>query len=83
MHLATLRTEDAAYVQFGDGSWRCFDLAADPTWTTEVHDPARVLPLAQAMLVWRSQHAGRTFADWLNEEGGVGRLPPTITFGRR
>ena len=43
-HLAVRRTESLAYVQFGNGSWKCFDLAADPTWRTEVTDPAVVLP---------------------------------------
>ena len=38
-HLAVHRDHRYAYVQFGDGSWRCFDLAADPTWRTEVDDP--------------------------------------------
>jgi arylsulfatase A-like enzyme len=75
LHLATVRTVTHAYVQFGDGSWRCFDLAADPTWRTEVVDPAVVLPLAQEMLVWRSTHADRTLADMLNEDGGIGRRP--------
>ena len=37
-NVATLRTDDAAYVQFGDGSWRCFDLT-DPTWNTADHRP--------------------------------------------
>ena len=46
-HMAVLRTVDHAYVQFGDGSWLCFDLVADPTWRTTVTDPAMVLPLAQ------------------------------------
>jgi arylsulfatase A-like enzyme len=73
-HLAVLRTEAAAYVQFGDGSWLCFDLAADPTWRTAVTDSAVVLPLAQAMLVWRSTHTDRTLADVLvGEGGGAGR----------
>ncbi len=75
LHLATLRTSTHAYVQFGDGSWSCFDLAADPTWRTVVEDPAVVLPLAQAMLVWRSVHADRTLADMLLEHGGIGRRP--------
>ena len=39
-HLTVRRDDDSAYVQFGDGSWRCFDLAADPTWRTETTDPA-------------------------------------------
>jgi arylsulfatase A-like enzyme len=72
-HLAVLRTERAAYVQFGDGTWSCFDLQADPTWRTEITDPATVLPLAQQMLVWRSGHADRTHTGFLLERGGVGR----------
>jgi arylsulfatase A-like enzyme len=72
-HLAVLRTNESAYVQFGDGSWLCFDLGADPTWRTPVTDPATVLPLAQAMLVWRSTHADRTLADLLIDEGVRGR----------
>jgi arylsulfatase A-like enzyme len=75
-HLAVRRERDLAYVQFGDGSWRCFDLAADPTWRTEVTDPAVVLPIAQRMLTWRSCHADRVLADMLTERGGVGRWPP-------
>ena len=78
LHLAVLRQADAAYVQFGDGSSRCFDLAADPTWRSEVRDPARVLALAQAMLTWRSQHTDRTLSDWLNEAGGIGRAELTL-----
>lgn len=76
-HLAVLRTEDRAYVQFGDGSWRCFDLAADPTWQTEIHDPGVVLADAQAMLVWRSRHADRTMTQMLLREHDrpIGRLP--------
>ena len=74
-HLAVRRDATAAYVQFGDGSWRCFDLAADPTWRAELHDPAAVLPHAQAMLQWRSVHADRTLADTLIEHGVQGRDP--------
>jgi len=75
-HLATLRTDDAAYVQFGDGTWVAFDLAADPTWRTLLHDTDRALALAQEMLVWRSTHAERTHTDFLLVDGGVGRWPP-------
>ena len=59
-HLAVLRSAARAYVQFGDGSWRCFDLVTDPTWGTEIDDLSIVLADAQAMLVWRSHHAERT-----------------------
>jgi arylsulfatase A-like enzyme len=75
-NLTTLRTETHAYVQFGNGEWLCFDLAADPTWRTTVTDPAVVLPLAQAMLTWRAQHTDRLLADMLCEDGGIGRWPP-------
>ena len=76
-NLAVRRFDDAAYVQFGDGSWRCFDLGADPTWRTEAHDPGRVLAYAQSMLAWRAEHADRTFTSFLLENGGVGRGPRT------
>lgn len=75
-HLAVHRTDTHAYVQFGNGDWMCFDLAADPTWGTTVDDPATVLPLAQGMLTWRSQHTDRLLADLVLERGGIGRWPP-------
>ena len=64
-------------MQFGSGEWRCYDLAADPTWRTEITDPALVLPHAQAMLAWRAVHAERRLTDMLSIEGGVGRIPTT------
>jgi arylsulfatase A-like enzyme len=75
-HLAALRTDSHAYVQFGNGDWLCFDLTADPTWRTTTRQPDVVLPLAQQMLVWRAQHTDRVLADMLCEDGGVGRWPP-------
>ena len=74
-NLAVRRSDDAAYVQFGDGTWRCFDLAVDPTWRTQIRDPDRVLGYAQSMLTWRAEHADRTFTSFLLEDGGVGRRP--------
>lgn len=74
--LAVRRSEDTGYVQFGNGDWLCFDLAADPSWRTRVHDPARVLAAAQAMLSWRARHAERTMTGMLVEGGGIGRWPP-------
>jgi arylsulfatase A-like enzyme len=74
-NLAVLRTAEAAYVQFGDGSALAFDLA-DPTWRTPLDDPAAILPLAQAMLAWRARHADRTLTGMLVDDGGVGRWPP-------
>ena len=75
-HLTVTRTDSHAYVQFGNGDWLCFDLATDPTWRTETHDPAVVLPLAQELLIWRSQHANRLLADLVLGAQGAGRWPP-------
>lgn len=77
-NLAVRRDRDTQYVQFGDGTWLCFDLAADPTGRTTITDPAIVLDQAQAMLVWRSRHTDRTLTDMLVANGGVGRLPPGV-----
>ncbi|MGA2520205.1 MAG: sulfatase-like hydrolase/transferase [Acidimicrobiales bacterium] len=77
-HLAVLRSADAAYVQFGSGEWRCFDLAADPSWGTEVQDGAVVLDHAQRMLTWRSRHADRALSDMLLSETMLGRLPDVV-----
>ncbi|HLN07177.1 MAG TPA: sulfatase-like hydrolase/transferase [Acidimicrobiales bacterium] len=74
-NLAVRRFEDGAYVHFGDGSWRCFDLDADPTWRTEVDDANRILGYAQSMLTWRAEHADRNVTSFLLESGGVGRWP--------
>jgi arylsulfatase A-like enzyme len=74
-NLAVRRFADGAYVQFGNGSWCCFDLAADPTWRTEVTDPSRVLAYAQSMLRWRSEHLDRTATSFLLQHGGIGRWP--------
>jgi arylsulfatase A-like enzyme len=74
-HLAVIRSESSAYVQFGSGDWRCFDLGADASWQTEVDDPATVLDHAQRMLTWRSRHAERTLSDMLLIDGGIGRVP--------
>ena len=78
-NLAVRRSRDRAYVHFGDGSWRCFDLAADPTWQTEVMDPAIVLTEASAMLSWRSRHLDRTMTGMLLQDGGIGRRPAPIS----
>ncbi len=75
-HLTVSMTDQVQYVQFGDGSWLCFDLAADRTARTQISDPAVVLANAQSMLTWRSRHADRTLTDMLVHQGGVGRLPP-------
>jgi arylsulfatase A-like enzyme len=75
-NLAVRRSRDRAFVHFGDGSWRCFDLAADPTWQTEATDPAVVLAEAAEMLSWRSRNLDRTMTGMLLQDGGIGRRPP-------
>ena len=74
-NLAVRRSDGAAYVHFGDGSWLAFDLAADPTWRTPLGDPSAVLNEAQALLTWRARHADRTLTGMLVEAGGIGRWP--------
>jgi len=74
-NLTVRRGENAAYVHVADGSWLCFDLAADPTWRTAVADPAVVLEQAQALLTWRARHADRTLTGMLVKDGGIGRWP--------
>ena len=75
-NLAVRRTATHAYVQFGNGTFHCFDLATDPTWQTEEHDPEVILSLARDMLVWRATHTERTLTGMLNLDGGIGRVPP-------
>jgi hypothetical protein len=76
MNLAVRLSHDTAYVQFGDGSWLCLDVAADATWRTEVADPARILGAAQDMLTWRSRNLDRTMTGTLLEGSLLGRRPP-------
>ncbi len=71
-HLCVRRTDTHAYVQFGDGTWRCFNLALDPTWQTEETDPLVILALAQAMLIWRSTHTDRTLTQILLRDPAIG-----------
>jgi arylsulfatase A-like enzyme len=78
-HLTVMRSASTAYVQYADGAWRCFDLAADAAWGTEITDPGVVLECAQSMLTWRSRHAERTLSDMLLSQGGVGRVPDIVS----
>ena len=77
-NLCVQRDEHHAYVQFGNGDWLAFDVATDPTWRTTTRDPQRVLPLAQRMLTWRSQHTERRLSGMKLESGGVGRWPDGV-----
>lgn len=75
-NLSVHRSENAAYVHFGDGSTLAFDLAADPTWRTPLVDPAARLTQAEGLLNWRALHLDRTHTGMLVEDGGIGRWPP-------
>ena len=77
-NLCVHRTDDIAYVQFGDGRHLCFDLAADPTWRTPCTDQSRVLRAAQELLTWRMQMADRQHTGFLVENGGTGRWPAGV-----
>ncbi len=77
-NLAVTLTEDLAYVQFGDGSYRCFDLAADPSWRTECDDVDRVLAAAQTQLVWRQRHLRREGTDLLLSPERLGNWPSDL-----
>jgi len=79
-NLCVQRSTDAAYVQFGNGDWLAFDLATDPTWRTPITDSSRVLPLAQRMLTWRSQHTERRLSGFKLESGGIGRWPDDVAW---
>jgi len=74
-NVAVLRTATHAYAHFGDGDFRCFDLAADPSWATTTDDPAVVLNLAQEMLTWRSTHLGGDYTGFLLGRERQGRWP--------
>lgn len=74
-NLAVRREADAAYVQFGDGSWLAFDLAADPTWRTPLEDAAAITDLMRGQLLWRQCHNDGPVSGFLAEAGGRGRWP--------
>jgi arylsulfatase A-like enzyme len=69
-HLTVRRAMDHAYVQFGNGDWRCYDLAADAHYGVRITDPAMVLPHAQALLSWRQEISERTHTSTLITEAG-------------
>jgi len=80
LNLAVRRTNEYAYVQFGDGDFLCFDMSNDPTQRTLVTDPAIISEQARAMLVWRMEHANRELTGLLVEQGGVGRWPTGVSW---
>jgi len=76
--LAVRRDVTHAYVQFGDGSWLCFDLGVDPTWRTAEQRHDVVLAKAQAMLQWRMNHARRDLSHIVLDGDAVGRWPAGV-----
>jgi arylsulfatase A-like enzyme len=77
-NLAVSVSDDLAYVQFGDGSYRCFDLVEDPTWRTECQDVERVLHAAQRQLVWRQEHLRHDLTDMLLTPERLGHWPSDL-----
>jgi arylsulfatase A-like enzyme len=74
-NLAVSLSDETGYVQCGDGSFKCFDLVADPTWRVECDDAQRVLAAAQEQLVWRQEHLNRDMTDMLLSVERRGRWP--------
>jgi arylsulfatase A-like enzyme len=74
-NLAVSVGEDLAFVQFGDGSMKCFDLVADPTWRTECEGRERVFHAMQQQLLWRQAHLRHDLTDMLLSPERRGRWP--------
>jgi hypothetical protein len=74
-NLAVSVGEDIAFVQFGDGSMKCFDLEADPTWRTECGDIERVFEAMREQLLWRQEHLRHDLTDMLLSPDRKGRWP--------
>jgi arylsulfatase A-like enzyme len=79
-NLAVSVSENVAYVQFGDGSFRCYDLALDPTWRTECFDSERVLRAAQEQLLWRQRHLRHDLTDMLLTPDRRGYWPSDLHY---
>jgi arylsulfatase A-like enzyme len=77
-NLAVSVGENLAFVQFGDGSMKCFDLAADPTWRTECDDLERVFHATQQQLLWRQSHLRHDLTDMLLSPDRRGHWPSDI-----
>jgi arylsulfatase A-like enzyme len=74
-NLAASVGDDLGYVQFADGTFKCFDLLVDPTWRTECRDTERIMRGAQEQLVWRQEHLRRDLTDMLLRPSRPGRWP--------
>ncbi len=77
-NLAVSVGTEVAYVQFSDGSFRCYDLASDPTWRTPCLDPDRIAAAAREQLVWRQEHLGRDYTDMMLGAERRGRWPVAV-----
>jgi arylsulfatase A-like enzyme len=77
-NLAVSLDDELAYVQFADGSYKCFDLLEDPTWRTDCRDAERVMHAAQEQLVWRQEHLRREMTDMLLLPSRPGRWPESF-----
>jgi len=77
-NLAVSVGEDIAFVQFGDGSMKCFDIASDPTWRTECEDLERVLEATREQLLWRQEHLRHDLTDMLLSPDRKGRWPSEL-----
>jgi hypothetical protein len=77
-NLAVSVSETLAFVQFGDGSMKCFDLVADPTWRTECDDLERVFDAMQQQLLWRQAHLRHDLTDMLLGPDRRGRWPGQV-----
>ncbi|MGC2175747.1 MAG: sulfatase-like hydrolase/transferase [Acidimicrobiales bacterium] len=74
-NLAVSVGDELAFIQFGDGSSKCFDLAIDPTWRTECTDAARILLATKEQLLWRQSHLRHDLTDMLLTPDRRGRWP--------
>jgi hypothetical protein len=77
-NLAVSVSETLAFVQFGDGSMKCFDLAMDPTWRTECDERERVFDAMKQQLLWRQAHLRHDLTDMLLGPDRRGRWPSHV-----
>jgi hypothetical protein len=77
-NLAVSVGDDVAFVQFGDGSMKCFDLEADPSWRTECDDLERIFHATQQQLLWRQSHLRHDLTDMLLSPDRRGHWPSDI-----
>jgi arylsulfatase A-like enzyme len=81
-NLAVSLSDEFGYVQFADGSFKCYDLVEDPTWRSECRDAERIIHAAQEQLVWRQEHLRRELTDMLLRPSRPGRWPAGFSTNR-